>query len=120
MVTEPFDAPSTKNSTLVTPTLSETEALIFTVPVTVDEANGDVMLAVGRVVSGMGTVPACNVLILTFMLLFKLPAVADTVNNSGPKLVFAEVVTVNVVEHGSMQDAGEKVPVVPSRPPVGL
>ena len=50
----PSDAPSTRNCTPVTPTLSDAEACTVTEPDTVDPLEGEVIAALGAVVSGGG------------------------------------------------------------------
>src|SRR5262245_50382828 len=56
-VSEDKSAPSTRKSTRVTPTLSDADALIVTVPLTVAPAAGEVTDAVGGVASGGGAAP---------------------------------------------------------------
>ena len=56
MSSEPILAPSTRNCTPATPTLSEAEALTVTVPETVAPDAGAVRLTEGGVVSAFDTV----------------------------------------------------------------
>ena len=50
----PRTMPSTRNSTFVTSMLSEASADIITVPATVDPSMGDVIEAMGGIMSGVG------------------------------------------------------------------
>jgi hypothetical protein len=58
VVDTPARASSTKNSTFVTPTLSDAVAATLTVPETVTELVGEVMLVVGAEVSATATLLA--------------------------------------------------------------
>jgi hypothetical protein len=63
VVSLPIDTPSRKNSTRVTPTLSVAFADAVTVPETVDPLAGEVIVAVGAVVSVQGRVETMMVVL---------------------------------------------------------
>ena len=63
LVSFPIDTPSRKNSTRVTPTLSVALAAALMVPVTVEPFAGDVIAAVGAVVSVQGRVETMMVVL---------------------------------------------------------
>ena len=116
MSSEPRFAPSSRNCTLATPTLSEAVALTVTaVPPTTALAAGAVIVTVGAIVSVPAVTVSENVVVWTTAPEAPVTVMVDVA--SGVALVVAILI---VLEQGGVHDPGLKFAVAPAGNPAAV